>query len=98
MIEVGPLSNFKPDKGKVVMVKDTPIAVFYIGGNLFAWDNRCPHRGASLADGHIKDKSIQCKFHLWEFGIEDACAVHNPDVKINQYPVKELEGIVYLDM
>ncbi|MDP6532424.1 MAG: Rieske (2Fe-2S) protein [Candidatus Marinimicrobia bacterium] len=98
MIEVCSLKNLQDKKSTVIMVDDTPIAVFFTAGKLFAWDNRCPHRGASLADGHIKEESIQCKFHLWEFGIEDGCAVHNPDVKIEEYPVKEVDGVVYLDM
>jgi len=49
------------------MVDDQPIALFNIGGKILAWDNRCPHRGASLADGNISEDVIQCKLHLWEF-------------------------------
>ena len=98
MIKVCLKTELPEKSSKLIMVEDTPIAVFNVGGKLFAWDNRCPHRGASLADGHIKNESVQCKFHLWEFGIKDGCAVQNPNIKIVEYPVKEGEGVVYLDM
>ena len=35
---------------KLVFINDTPIMLFNIKGKIHAWDNRCPHRGASFAD------------------------------------------------
>ena len=59
--------NDVPNKGsKLVFLDETPIALFKINGKIHAWDNRCPHRGASLSDGYISDTTIQCKYHLWE--------------------------------
>ncbi|GIS47663.1 MAG: hypothetical protein Ct9H90mP20_3330 [Candidatus Neomarinimicrobiota bacterium] len=44
--------NDVPNKGsKLVFLDETPIALFKINGKIHAWDNRCPHRGASLSDG-----------------------------------------------
>ena len=38
-------------------------------GRLFAFDNSCPHRGASLALGEIKDSRITCYMHGYEYDI-----------------------------
>ena len=38
-------------------------------GKLFAFDNSCPHRGASLALGDIKGTNIVCHMHGYEFDI-----------------------------
>ncbi len=78
------------------MVQDTPVAVINAGGNIFAWDNRCPHRGASLGDGHITDTTVQCKFHLWEFDIKRECAVANDAIKIKSFPVEIIEGEIFV--
>ncbi len=87
-----------PDGGsKLVMVEDTPVALFNIKGEVHAWDNRCPHRGASLADGNISDSIIQCKFHLWEFDVETACAVANPELKVKTFSVTVEEGEIFID-
>jgi nitrite reductase/ring-hydroxylating ferredoxin subunit len=38
-------------------------------GKLFAFDNSCPHRGASLAMGEIHDHTIVCYMHGYEYDI-----------------------------
>ncbi len=55
MIKVAKLSEIPQCGSKLVMVGDTPVALFNIKGKIHAWDNRCPHRGASLADGNITE-------------------------------------------
>jgi len=70
--------------------------LFNIKGIVFAWDNRCPHRGASLADGNISEKIIQCKFHLWDFNVETACAAANPNIKIKSFPVEIQDGSIFI--
>ncbi len=83
---------------KVIMVKEIPVAVFNAGGKIFAWDNRCPHRGASLADGHITDSTIQCKFHLWKFDIDRECAIANEAIQLKSFHVLLKNDEVYLDL
>jgi nitrite reductase/ring-hydroxylating ferredoxin subunit len=95
MIKVCHKDDLPEKSAKVVMVHD-PVAIFNVGGEIFAWDNRCPHRGASLADGYISDKSVQCKFHLWKFDIKKECAVENKAIKLKSFPVEIWEGEIFL--
>ena len=97
MIKVCNMNDLPEKSAKVVMVHDTPIAVFNVEGKIFAWDNRCPHRGASLGDGYITDKTVQCKFHLWEFDVETACAAANPKIKIKSFSVEIKDGNILID-
>jgi len=96
MIKVAKFSEIPEEGSKLVMVNDIPIALFNIKGIVFAWDNRCPHRGASLADGNISEKIIQCKFHLWDFNVETACAAANPNIKIKSFPVEIQDGSIFI--
>lgn len=89
-------SDIKLNSGKVIMVDGDPVAVFNVGGKYIAWDNRCPHRGASLADGNISENIIQCKFHLWEFDVQNACALQNPEIKVKTYTIKIQGKDIYL--
>ena len=38
-----------------------------IGGRLFACNNSCPHRGASLALGEMNGNNIVCYMHGYEY-------------------------------
>ena len=97
MIKVAKLSEIPQCGSKLVMVGETPVALFNIKGKIHAWDNRCPHRGASLADGNISESVIQCKYHLWEFDIKSACAVANSDLKVKAFEVVIEDGDVFID-
>ena len=98
MIKVCHVNDLPEKSAKVIMVHDTPIAVFNAGGKIFAWDNRCPHRGASLGDGYITNTTVQCKFHLWEFDIEKECAVANETIKLKSFPIAIKGQHIFLDI
>jgi nitrite reductase/ring-hydroxylating ferredoxin subunit len=98
MVKVCHVNDLPEKSAKVVMVHDTPIAVFNAGGKIFAWDNRCPHRGASLGDGYITNTTVQCKFHLWEFDIEKECAVVNETIKLKSFPIAIKGQNIFLDI
>ena len=81
---------------KLVFLDEVPIAIFKINGEIHAWDNMCPHRGASLSDGYISENTIQCKYHLWEFDIIKKCSVDNPKVKVKTFKIKIIEDSIYI--
>jgi nitrite reductase/ring-hydroxylating ferredoxin subunit len=47
-------SEIVPGMGKLVEAAGAEIAVFHFAGAFYAVSNRCPHRGASLADGFLE--------------------------------------------
>jgi nitrite reductase/ring-hydroxylating ferredoxin subunit len=82
---VAPLREFPPGSRKLVTIEGRPIAVFNIGGELFALLNRCPHQGGSLVDGRLiglveapepgsycysrPGEILRCPWHGWEFDV-----------------------------
>lgn len=96
MKKIANLDEIPIGGSKLVMVDDIPIALFNINGRIIAWDNRCPHRGASLSDGIISEKTIQCKYHLWEFDVSNSCSVANRKIKIKTFTVSVRNKDVFL--
>ena len=96
MKKIAELNEIPKGGSKLVMVDDVPVALFNLKGKIHAWDNRCPHRGASLADGNISESIIQCKFHLWEFDVETGCAVANSDLRVKTFPIKVKNDEVFV--
>ena len=93
------IANFDeiPNMGsKLVFLDEIPIALFRINDKVHAWDNRCPHRGASLSDGYISEKTIQCKYHLWEFDVNKRCSVDNKNIKVKSFELKIIDNAIYL--
>lgn len=83
---VGKKEEIPVNGAKVVMVEDTPIAVFRIGDNEFyAIEDICSHDEASLSEGWFADKYvIECPRHGAWFDIRTGKALRMPAV----YPVR----------
>jgi nitrite reductase/ring-hydroxylating ferredoxin subunit len=74
-----------PGGRKLVEVKGRAIVIFNVGGEYFALNNRCPHKGGSLCQGRLtglvestepgsyrysrRGEIIRCPWHGWEFDI-----------------------------
>ena len=98
MKKVSKLDEIPLNGSKLIMVNNQPIALFNLDGRIIAWDNRCPHRGASLADSHISKDIIQCKFHLWEFDVRTACAIKNSKIKVRTFPVEIQNDAIFVSL
>ena len=84
---------------KVIIHNEIPIAIVKDNGKIYAFDNRCPHRGGPLYKGSIKKGYISCPLHNWKFNLESSFCVKNNNIKIEQYEVKEFNDsiIIYFD-
>ncbi len=63
----GELSNnsFK----KIILQKNEEIVVGKINNKLFAFNNVCPHKGASLSKGNLHGDNIVCYMHGYEYNV-----------------------------
>jgi nitrite reductase/ring-hydroxylating ferredoxin subunit len=53
----------------VFTIDHTDILIGRRNGKLFACNNSCPHRGASLSKGEFNNNNIICYMHGYEFNI-----------------------------
>jgi nitrite reductase/ring-hydroxylating ferredoxin subunit len=53
----------------VVSIHSKDILIGKKNGKFFAFDNSCPHRGASLSKGEINGDRIVCYMHGYEYNI-----------------------------
>ena len=62
-------SDISENSMRAFPVEKTDVLVVRHNGVLFACNNSCPHRGASLSKGEIKGDNIICYMHGYEFNI-----------------------------
>ena len=68
-VKVGQVGDFREARGVVVRLDETKVAVFRIGDRWHAIQDSCPHMGASLGDGRVKDGRVECHWHGWTFDL-----------------------------
>lgn len=52
---------------------DTALVLWRGTGGAAAFDDRCPHRGASLALGRVDGGRLECPYHGWRFAHNGRC-------------------------
>ncbi|MFC2088669.1 Rieske (2Fe-2S) protein, partial [Calditrichota bacterium] len=65
------------NKGKKIIIGEKSIALFKHGHKIYAIQNNCPHQGADLADGHIKNDRVVCPLHGWAYNLETGVFIGN---------------------
>jgi nitrite reductase/ring-hydroxylating ferredoxin subunit len=78
-------------RGLVVEAAGRYVAIFKVGDQFHALDNRCLHQGASLGDGFLDGACITCPWHGWQFDVISGTCRNNPKLKLRTFPI-HLEG------
>ena len=61
---------------RVVRHAGIDIAVFRNAeDDIFALEDRCPHKGGPLSQGIVHGKKVTCPLHGWNVGLDSGCAV-----------------------
>jgi len=67
---VGKSRELPPGGSRSVRVDGRRVAIFNHAGRLFAVDEACPHMGADLSNGDLKEGILTCAWHGWRFRID----------------------------
>jgi len=86
----------------VVKLEGKQLALFAVGERVFACNNRCPHEGYPLIEGHVLDHLdhgcvLTCNWHNWKFELDTGDNVYGGD-SLRIYPTRVTEGAVWLDL
>ena len=90
--EVATLADIPALGGRAVATRDGEIALLRNErGEVYALDNRCPHKGGPLAEGAVSGDTVYCPLHNWR--IDLTCGeARDPDTGcVRTWPVR-LEG------
>ncbi|HUT94498.1 MAG TPA: Rieske 2Fe-2S domain-containing protein [Thermoguttaceae bacterium] len=87
-VTVAKVGEIPEGKGRRFTVGAREIAVFHIGGRYYALDDRCPHMGASLAVGEVREDRVICVRHMWAFRLADGACPDAPALKAETYEVR----------
>lgn len=95
-IEIGNDHDFAEGTANELVVQDRIVAVFRVGGTLFAMDGVCPHQGGPLGKGTLEGCILTCPWHGWQFDVHDGQSRLTPNVRQPTYEVKAEAGRVYV--
>lgn len=83
-------------EGRRVTFGDKELALFNLGEEFAAIDNRCPHKQGPLADGIVAGKAVFCPLHNWKISLETGRALTYGPGCVKVYPTKQLGEDIYV--
>jgi len=96
-VEIAPIDALPDGRGVLVEVGGERIALFRTGGTVHAIGDRCSHAEASLAEGDLFDREVECPRHGSPFDLETGIPGTLPaTTPVPVYPAIVEDGIVYL--
>jgi NAD(P)H-dependent nitrite reductase small subunit len=90
-IAVAEVDQILPDHGLRVRVGERELALFNIGGQFYALDGQCPHRGGPLGEGITENGHVYCPLHGWEFDVTTGACINNPARPVACFPARVMD-------
>lgn len=97
-IDIGALADIPAQGARVVKTAHGCVAVFRtLDDQVFALDDRCPHKGGPLSEGIVHGASVTCPLHAWVFDLATGTAQGADRGQVRAYPARVEGGRVLLD-
>jgi nitrite reductase (NADH) small subunit/3-phenylpropionate/trans-cinnamate dioxygenase ferredoxin subunit len=87
-VPVARLGDIPVGEGRTYAVGDRLVAVFFDGISYAAIDDICPHMGASLGSGPLRDGAVTCPWHAWRFRLSDGVWSDSSQLKVDVFDVR----------
>lgn len=88
VVELGRTTDLKTDQMKLIHLNNKRIVLAKTKTAFVAFDDRCSHKGGSLAGGMMICSTVQCPWHGSQFDVEDGEVKAGPaKEKITTYPL-----------
>ncbi len=84
---------------RVVRHGETDIAVFRNAEDeVFAVEDRCPHKGGPLSQGIVHGRKVTCPLHGWNIELASGCAVAPDEGCVREFPIKIEADRIWVDL
>ncbi|MEM8795028.1 MAG: nitrite reductase small subunit NirD [Pseudomonadota bacterium] len=98
-VAIGALTDIPVRGARCVKVGETTVAVFRTAENeVYAIEDKCPHRNGPLSQGIVHDGCVTCPLHNWVISLKTGEAQGADQGKTSTFPVKCDGDTILLDI
>lgn len=98
-LNVGAIEAVPVRGARVVKSPHGCVAVFRTATDeVFAIEDRCPHKAGPLSQGIVHGHSVTCPLHNWVISLETGEAQGADRGQVTTIPVKLQDGAIWLDL
>ncbi len=98
-IKILPLNEIPKLGARVVSHDGVNIAIFRADGDdVFAMNDKCPHKGGPLSQGIVSGNKVTCPLHGMNVCLNDGKLMEPDEGCVATYPTKIEGGIVFMEV
>jgi nitrite reductase/ring-hydroxylating ferredoxin subunit len=97
LVNIGNLDQLYGDGPHVLSVNGLDVVVMRTPAGLRAFEGRCPHQGARLAEGELEGDKLVCRNHGWRFNVESGKREGGSE-RLVSCPIVERDRALFLDV
>ena len=96
-LKVGSIDDIPMRGARVVKSPFGCVAIFRTATDeVFAIDDKCPHKGGPLSQGIVHGQSVTCPLHNWVINLATGEAQGADSGRVRTIPVELVDGVVML--
>lgn len=96
-IAIGEIDDIPRRGARCVNTAFGRIAVFRTAeDDVFAMDDRCPHKGGPLSEGMVHGRAVTCPLHNFVISLESGAALGADEGEVQTYPVRVEDGRLFI--
>ena len=96
-IEIGTIDAIPRRGARCVNSPLGKIAVFRtVDDQVYAMENRCPHKNGPLSEGIVHGASVTCPLHNWVFDLATGKAQGADEGQVQTYPIQVRDRAIFI--
>jgi nitrite reductase/ring-hydroxylating ferredoxin subunit len=97
-VKVANVGDVPDEAGYRVEIGGYPVAIWNVGGEIYATQDSCTHEETSLSDGDLWDEVVECPLHGAQFNVRTGAVLSLPAIfPLKTFPVKVEDDAIYLE-
>lgn len=97
-LDIAALEDIPAQGARLIRTLDGCIAIFRTRDDqVFALDDRCPHKGGPLSEGIVAGHTITCPLHNWVFDLNTGQAQGADEGAVRTYGIRVEAGRILID-
>lgn len=98
-VEIGDITDIPLRGARCVVTPAGRIAVFRTAADeVYAIEDRCPHKGGPLSQGIVHDAAVTCPLHNWVLSLETGKALGADEGSVRTFALKCEGGRLFISM
>jgi len=77
---------------------ETRLLLVNLDGEIRVYEDRCPHQGVPLSEGHLEGRVLTCRAHQWQYDVRCGAGINPLTARLRSFPVRVEDGSILVEV